>query len=230
MTFSYLEFENRFRGSAADVKKEQEKYVPYFSDRQRVLDIGSGRGEFLELLRESGVRDAYGVDIYDEMVELSRARGLRVLKEDALRHVEGLEDSSLEGVFISHVVEHLAPPDLLKLIALIHRKLVPGSFLLAETLNPQCLFAIGPYFMDFTHLFPVHPLTFRFVLESQGFSGIDFIYRQYLPPEFLKLSHIPPEARQGTPFEEAYTESMNKLQLIIDQVFMNFIYCIVAKK
>lgn len=230
MDFSYLEFENRFRGQSSEVKKEQEKYLPYFAGRRVVLDIGCGRGEFLELLRAQGVSEAYGIEINEEMIKHCREKGLRVVKQDALTHLKGLADGSLEGVFISHVVEHLPPADMLAMISLVHRKLGTGQYLLAETLNPQCLFSMGPYFMDFSHVFPVHPLTFSFVLESQGFHGIEFLYRQYLPPEFLTLDPIPADALTGTPFEEAYNNTVTKLQVILDQVFKNFIYTIAGIK
>lgn len=230
MNFSYLDFENRFRGNSCEVKQEQEKYIQYFLGKKVVLDIGCGRGEFLELLREHGVIDAYGIEISDEMIEHSRIKGLKVFKEDALSHLEKLDDDSLEGVFISHVVEHLKPADLLTLVSLVYSKLAKGNYLLAETLNPQCLFSLGPFFMDFTHIFPVHPQTFNFILEVLGFTHIDFIYRQYLPSEFLTLDQIPSAFRTDSPFEEAYANTVMKLQLIIDQVFRNFIYCIVGRK
>jgi SAM-dependent methyltransferase len=229
MDFSYLAFENSFRGSSECVKKEQEAYLPFFQGRDRVLDIGCGRGEFLELLRENGTAQAYGIEINGDMLACSRSKGLSVLEEDALSHLEKLPDDSLEGIFISHVVEHLEPEDFLRLIPLAHSKLAGGGVFLSETLNPQSLFSYGPYTMDLSHVFPVHPLTFRFLLEKQGFREMEFRYRQYLPPEFLTLTPVAGGATPS-PLEEAYNDAVKKLQLIIDLVFKNFIYALAGKK
>lgn len=228
--FSYIEFENRFRGESPDVKREQEGYVSYFRSKRVILDIGCGRGEFLELLRENNVIDAYGIDINDEMLDCCRKKRLRVFRDDAISHLKKLEDGSLDGVFASHVVEHLPPSQVLELIPLLHRKMNAGAHLVSETLNPQCLFSFGPFFMDPTHISPVHPQTFRFILEAGGFHEIEFRNRQFLPEDFLRLNQISLEQEKLTPLEEAYSKTVAKLQTIIDLVFMNFIYSVIARK
>lgn len=228
--FPYVEFENRFRGESADVKAEQEKYLRYFIGKETVLDIGCGRGEFLELLIKNNVTNALGVEINDDMFELCKKKGLNVFKDDAISYLGKIEDQSIDGIFISHVVEHMKPDYLMELITLIHGKLKKGCYIISETLNPQCLFSIGPYFMDPTHIFPVHPHTFRFLLEANGFRNIEFVSRQYLPDDFLKLNQIDINKERLTQIEEAYSKTVSKLQTIIDLVFMNFIYSIIAMK
>jgi len=84
--------------------------------------------------------------------------------------------------------------------------------------------------MDLTHTFPIHPLTFKFLLEEQGFGSLEFHYRQYLPEDFLTLNALPARQEPFTPFEEAYNASMFKLQTIINAAFVNFIYGIAGKK
>jgi len=226
----YLKFENAFRGSEEETKKDQVKYLSYFQGACRVLDLGCGRGEFLEHMRETGATGAYGIDCNDGMLGRGREKGMDVLKSDALSHLRALEEGDLDGIFASHLVEHLAPRDFLSLVTEASRTLKKGGYFVAETLNPGCLFALGPYFMDLTHTFPVHPLTFRFLMEEAGFDGIEFHYRQYLPEDFLSLNRVPAGPGPLTPLEEAYNASMFKLQTIINAAFVNFIYGIAGKK
>jgi SAM-dependent methyltransferase len=230
MNLPYLEFENQFRGTEDAVKKEQEIYLHFFQGKQKVLDIGCGRGEFLELLRDNGADEAYGIDIDQEMLAHASAKGLAVIEEDAIAHLSRLPDESLEGIFMSHVVEHLEPEAFLKLIPLVYQKLAFDGVFFAETLNPQSLFSFGPYSMDLTHIFPVHPLTLKFLVEKQGFTDIEFRYRQYLPTEYLTLKPVAVSEGAPVPLEESYNDAVKKLQLIIDLVFKNFIYAMAAKK
>lgn len=51
----YFDFENYFRGSKDAIKENQKQYVPYFEGKKNVLDLGCGRGEFLELLKEHDI-------------------------------------------------------------------------------------------------------------------------------------------------------------------------------
>ena len=83
MSFSYIEFENRFRGTSDVVRKEQTRFIPYFACAPGpVVDLGCGRGEFLEMLGTAGAT-CWGVDVNKEMVDFARARGLDVRHESA---------------------------------------------------------------------------------------------------------------------------------------------------
>ncbi|MFQ6038854.1 MAG: class I SAM-dependent methyltransferase, partial [Candidatus Aminicenantales bacterium] len=111
----YAGFENRFRGSEEDVKTQQASFLAYFEKGGKVLDLGCGRGEFLELLEEKGI-DALGVDINRQMVEICRDKGLECQEGDLLEVLMEQEDRSLGGIFSSQVIEHLPPDYLQKLI------------------------------------------------------------------------------------------------------------------
>ncbi len=67
-SIDYFDFENHFRGDRTLIKTRQTQYLPYFKNCCSVVDIGCGRGEFLELLKENHI-PAVGVDTYDEFVD-----------------------------------------------------------------------------------------------------------------------------------------------------------------
>jgi 2-polyprenyl-3-methyl-5-hydroxy-6-metoxy-1,4-benzoquinol methylase len=136
--FDYVGFEDRFRGNEEELKERQRTYLQYFQDKENVLDIGCGRGEFLELLRECGIK-ARGVDLDLDMVLLCREKGLDVVMDDAFAHLTVLPDDSVGGVFAAQVIEHLHPRRVIELVRLCYRKLVPGGVLILETPNPKCL-------------------------------------------------------------------------------------------
>ena len=169
----WLKFAERFRGSEEYVKEKQRIYLPYFQGRQAVLDLGCGRGEFLELLREAGV-PARGVDLSDELVALCRGKGLEVETADIFAHLSDLPDAALDGIFCAQVVEHLPPERLPELIRLAAAKLARGGLVAIETPNPECLAIFAThYYLDPTHRLPVPPALLVFYLEEHGFGQIE---------------------------------------------------------
>ena len=50
----YLAFEARFRGAEETVRERQEVYRRHLEGRRRAVDLGCGRGELLELMRDAG--------------------------------------------------------------------------------------------------------------------------------------------------------------------------------
>ena len=182
-SYRYVAFENRFRGSMDEIRARVAAYLPYFEGASDVLDVGCGRGEFLDLLRERGV-SATGVDINHDMVELCRARGLEVVQGDALVHLEQLDDGALGGLFAAQVVEHLEPSRLLAFIDAAHRKLRSGAPLALETINVASWSAFfRSYVRDITHVRPVHPETLQFLVSTAGFRNAQIVYRSPYPEE-----------------------------------------------
>ena len=148
-------------------------YLPYFQGASDVLDVGCGRGEFLELLQQAGV-PARGLDINHEMVEVCRARGLEVHEGDALTYLSTLPDESLGGLIAAQVVEHLEPIYLMRMLEIAFLKLRPGSRIVLETINPSCWFAFfESYIRDLTHKKAIHPETLRSLLTANGFQPVD---------------------------------------------------------
>ena len=177
----YVGFEDQFRGSPDDIRRRVEDYLPVFENASDVLDVGCGRGEFLELLRDRGVR-AQGIDINPAMVEVCRGKGLQVETGDALAYLGGLEDGSLGGLFAAQVVEHLEPRYLMRLLDAAFDKLRPGAPIVLETINPACWFAFfESYIRDLTHVRPVHPDTLKYLLVATGFQRVEIRYRAPYP-------------------------------------------------
>ena len=174
--FDYASFEDRFRGREEDIKNRQRVYLPYFKGRGVVLDVGCGRGEFLELLGEHHV-EGRGIDLDLDMVLLCRDKGLEVAMQDGLSYLGALADESVDGVFASQLIEHLEPKQIIELVRLSHRKLTPRGVLILETPNPQCLMIFADsFYRDLTHVRPIHPETMKFLLEATGFREVELKY------------------------------------------------------
>ena len=170
----YFDFENYFRGSIEFIKRSQEQYIKYFKHKKNVLDLGCGRGEFLELLSENYIV-AKGVDIYEEFVEMCLMKGLNVICDDAIHYLS--EQSKVDGIFAGQLIEHLTVNQLVELCELAYDKLEEGSYIIMETPNPTCLSIYSnAFYIDPSHNKPVHPLTVKYILEKSGFKDIEVIY------------------------------------------------------
>jgi O-antigen chain-terminating methyltransferase len=162
----YIAFENQFRGTAAEIKQQQAKYLPFLgaiaqniSEPLIALDIGCGRGEWLRLLAEHDYQSR-GIDISQTMVD----------------------DCSIHVITAFHVIEHLSFEPMVSLFDECLRVLKPGGKIIFETPNPENL-TVGAYsfYLDPTHKNPLPPITVEFVARQRGFSEVD-IYR-YNPRE-----------------------------------------------
>jgi SAM-dependent methyltransferase len=152
----YRGFEDIFRGDEDHVRGTQEAYLDRFAAADWVLDLGCGRGEFLDALRERGIA-ARGIDLDETMVARCREKGHDVELADASTALVALDDGSLPGAFAAQVVEHLDNPQLTELLALLHRKLTPGGIAVLETVNPHNPAALKAFWTDTTHHHPLFP-------------------------------------------------------------------------
>jgi SAM-dependent methyltransferase len=217
----YAGFENRFRGGPEDVKKQLRQYVPSFSKDAPVLDLGCGRGEFLELLRENGI-EASGVDLNGQMVDICLDKGLLCRKGDILETLAARTDGSLGGIFSSQVIEHLPPAYLKKLIEISLQKLVPGGTLILETVNPLSVFAlVQVYYLDLSHHNPIHPQALKFMLETAGFEDIEITFSSRLESERLQPL---PGADERSALLNRNIDSLN------DLLFAPVNYAVIARK
>ena len=226
--YKYVGFEDRFRGSREAIRERFESYVPLFEGKGIVLDVGCGRGEFLDLLGARAI-EARGIDLNHEMAEACRARGLDVTEADAVGYLSTLEDRALGGIFSAQVVEHLQPGYLLRFLDLSFHKLRPGGRLVLETLNPACWVAFfESYIRDITHVWPLHPETLKYLVVASGFSSARVEFRSAVPPEDkLQAVAAPANAAALGDFAETFNANVEKLNA---RLFTYLDYAVIGDK
>jgi SAM-dependent methyltransferase len=174
----YLAFENRFRGSRELIKDRLRVYLAFlepireFYPDLSVIDLGCGRGEWLELLQENSIQ-ATGVDLDSSMLYACQRLGLSALHGDAIKTLKALPDESRVIVSAFHVAEHLPFEALQTLVSESIRVLKPGGLLILETPNPESL-AVSTvnFYLDPTHQRPIPPLLLSFLPEHYGFARV----------------------------------------------------------
>jgi O-antigen chain-terminating methyltransferase len=173
LDIDWARFAEQFRGSEEKIREQQKRYVERFAGAPgEVLDIGCGRGEFLEVARAAGL-PARGVDQNQESVALCLSKRLDVEQADLFEYVESLPDGSLGGAYCAQVVEHLPPAGVLRLVRLLGKKLRLGALVAIETPNPECLAIFATHFyLDPTHTRPIPAPLLRFYLEEAGFGSV----------------------------------------------------------
>jgi O-antigen chain-terminating methyltransferase len=187
----YANFQNQLRGDFETVKASLSIYLSPLSAagiRDGILDLGCGRGEWLELLRESGAQ-VRGVESNRVLAARAHARQLDVVESDALTYLNSLAANSLKAVTAFHFVEHLTVDQLIKLVSEVQRVLHPGGLFIIETPNPKNL-VVGAcnFYSDPTHRQPFFPETLQFLIGQLGF-------------EDTRLSYL--HAVEGSPFRAA---------------------------
>lgn len=181
----YVGFEDRFRGARSEIKKRVEVYLPYLTNigvggvERPILDLGCGRGEWLELLQENQLT-ARGVDLNAIMIAQCEQRKLLVAHADAGAHLRSLPDSSIGAVTGFHIIEHLALETLMDIFAETWRVLTPGGVAIFE--SPNCknvIVGACNFYSDPTHRNPVFPDTAEWMLHTHGFEPVKI---EYLSP------------------------------------------------
>lgn len=177
--FYYRSFEDRFRGSEAAVREKQSSYIsricPHLSKDAVVVDLGCGRGEWLGLLKAEGFRPI-GVDKNTEMLAAARKSGYDLVHADVFDWLAKQPADSVDLISAFHIVEHLTPNELLRMLSEIARVTKKSGWVLIETPNPENV-VVGAcnFWFDITHVKPIPPLTLGFILEFLGFEQIECI-------------------------------------------------------
>jgi 2-polyprenyl-3-methyl-5-hydroxy-6-metoxy-1,4-benzoquinol methylase len=189
----YTAFEENFRGSYEDIADRLKIYLPLVKEagagkiESPVLDIGCGRGEWIELLQRDGYV-AKGLDLNSITVEECRAKGLDVIKSDVIAYLQSLPEESLGALTGFHIIEHLPFEILIKLFDEAERVLVPGGLVIFETPNPQnVLVASNTFYLDPTHRNPLPSPMIKFMAESRGLGQVRII-ELHPCPEYLRLT------------------------------------------
>ncbi len=195
-TVDWLRFSERFRGSEDYVRGQQRLYAQRFAGLDNVLDIGCGRGELLETLREAGI-PARGVELSAELTAICRSKGLDATEADLYEYLAGLPDRSLGGIVCSQVVEHLPRPGVPALVKLASVKLRRGGLLAIETPNPECLAIFASHFyIDPTHRHPLPPALMSFYYEEAGFVNIEVERLSPAIASMPELAALPADFRE----------------------------------
>ena len=189
----YEWFAERFRGPEQRVRSNQRVYVPYFQNIGRVLDLGCGRGEFLELMRDNGI-PARGLEASAESVAYCRSKGLEVEQGDLFAALTALPEQSEDAIFCSQVVEHLDPMRLPEMIRLCASRLRSDGILAVETPNPACLAIFATYFyLDPTHTRPVPSNLLAHYMREAGLTKSEVFTFSPAKESFPELSSLPPD-------------------------------------
>jgi SAM-dependent methyltransferase len=176
MSNFYRAFEERYRGDRAVIAARLTAYDPFTVPLAAArpggiaLDLGCGRGEWLELTAHHGFA-AFGVDLDENMLAACRERGLHVDTADALATLRARDDASVALISAFHLVEHLPFELVQELVAQARRVLVPGGLLIMETPNPENL-VVGTnnFYLDPSHIKPVPALLLGFTTDHAGFA------------------------------------------------------------
>lgn len=224
----YVAFEDQFRGSREDILNRSKVYLPLIEEAKvgtadlPIVDVGCGRGEWLELLYQSGYT-ARGIDINRVMVEQCRARGLEVMESDVIAYLQSLPDASLGTVTGFHIIEHLPFPVLMKLVDETVRVLHSGGLAIFETPNPENI-VVGAcnFYSDPTHRNPLFPPTVKFLFEQRGFLDV----------KLLRLNEH--RGEESLQFVEADNPIASKINPLIEIAKFNFYaspdFAVIAKK
>ncbi len=176
-------FNAHFRGGSDSITERYTDLAQYFVGCDPVLDVGFGRGEFLELLRNLGV-DASGIETEPRLVEWARSRGLKADVGRAVEYLSRLEYDSLGGLVMIQVIEHLSPQHVIDVVRLAGEVVRPGGRVVIETVNPTSLYTYAhAFWVDPDHVRPVHPSYLGFLFGEAGFAKVERVDRSPVPSD-----------------------------------------------
>jgi SAM-dependent methyltransferase len=171
----YANFESEFRGTPQEVKNRFQFYLPVVKEypgKPYVLDLGSGRGDWLELLQQENVI-ARGVEANRVLAESCQKRRLDVVNEEMMGYLREVPDQSIDIVTAFHLIEHIDHISLIRLIDQINRVLKPNGIVMFETPSPENLVSAAcTFYADPTHHRPIYPQTLMFILRQKGFVNL----------------------------------------------------------
>jgi len=171
----YRAFEDKHRGSRELIKNRFRVYMPFILPLKEIypdglaLDIGCGRGEWLELLKDNSIA-AQGVDFDEGMLKACKDISLDVTNADGVAYLQAQADHSITIVSAFHVVEHISFSELQSFVRESLRVLKPGGLLIMETPNPENIkVATENFYLDPTHIKPIPSALLSFLPEFYGF-------------------------------------------------------------
>lgn len=187
----YLEFVDAIGGSTEDISAFRRQFLPiaqeaYSNTTLPFVDVGCGRGEFLELLRSEAI-DCIGVDTNAGVVARLAADGFAVRQQDAVGFLRAMEPESLAGLSAFNVIEHVDPDYFIALLRLLATRVARGGAVVLQTSSPENPFESAVFSLDLTHRRLYHPKTVAFHLAQMGFDHVRITYQDPAPVP-LRLS------------------------------------------
>jgi len=178
----YFEFENIFRGSSEEISNRLDFYIEKYIKKKDwecdsiAIDLGCGRGEWTEKIKNLGFR-AIGIDTNVDMVTECEKKGLEVIGCDAIKYLQGLEDNSVSIISAFQVIEHISKSDVVQLIKESYRVLKSTGILILETPN-ICNIGVGAnsFYLDPTHINHVHPEFLKFLADYIGYESTEITH------------------------------------------------------
>jgi len=220
----------KISGRSVETPTVFEESIKLFTQCKNVLEIGCGRGYFLQMLKENGI-GGYGIELNEDFVKYCQRLGLEVKKIDALTHLNSIEDKSIDGIFMGQVVEHLPPDVSHDVLKLCYQKLQYGAYLVVVTPNIlNVIVSTNLFYMDPTHVNHVHPEVIKFLLRSCGYRDIQERFYQPIPDEY-KLKKIDFGDTSNTEDQKKFLGIMNyNIDMLNNLLFGNRDYAVIAKK
>lgn len=231
--YRYLLLENRFRGSSSIVKERLKIYVDAIKDlniqNQNVVELGPGRGELLEMLKEKNI-NATGVELNDAMCDVLRDKKLNFVKSDALSYLETLSDDSVSCIIGIQIVEHLDIDYLIQLLNVSYRVLQKGGIIIFETVNPLSFYALSNNFTrDYTHKAPLHPEALAYMSKLSGFKVRDILKLSKVSDD-IQLKSLSTNEFMAPSVVELVQEYNDNILKLNDLLYGYQDYALIAKK
>ena len=190
----YVAFEDHFRGTRDEIKERLKIYIPFLKKVKGptgdapILDVGCGRGEWLELLQDEGL-NGQGIDINRVMVGQCRERGFEAMEADVIAYLHSLPDASMGAITGFHIIEHLSFKTLITLFDETLRVLRPGGVAIFETPNPQnILVGSCNFYFDPTHRNPLPSPFTQFLMKNRGFNDVEIMHLNSSTAEVISES------------------------------------------
>jgi len=177
-TLTSLKFMEKFRGNEEEIKKRQAVYIEKLKNFKNVVDLGCGRGEFLQLLKENSI-PSFGVEIEPSLCAILKEKNLNFFQMNIFDFLEK-KPIEFDCLVSFHLIEHLNLKEALALLKLAYFNLPKDGIFVIETPNPTSLFSFLNFYKDPEHKTPWHPETLKFFAEETGFYVLEEIYLEEL--------------------------------------------------
>ncbi|MDQ6916721.1 MAG: class I SAM-dependent methyltransferase [Pseudomonadota bacterium] len=169
---------DEFRGSIEMIRNRLRVYLNIILAEGLggpVLDLGCGRGEWLELMREADIQ-GIGVEQNRVLAAACAAKNLPVIGADLVAFLEQSPAEHWRIVTGFHVIEHLGWPAWYECLRHVHRALSEGGMVILETPNPASqINAANRFYLDPTHRQLLPDALLAFAARTIGFTKVEIL-------------------------------------------------------